>query len=237
VALTKVNKADVIKSLSAGLITFSESEARLNIQHVLKNTSGPMLFTEGITDEMILETAWTKLYPIKKRCFEIQNAFSCGFQRNLVKDNALYQNHPGRTFFSLFDFDEAYNDWSQLGQDVQTDPVLCLAKKRAGSESYALLLPVPAAGKIRKQVINPHTGGNYGNRSLLTIELLFLGIAGLDAFFTVDTDRTDGFIKFVSDSQKVTFARDVVPTIDAMHFSIFRPLFDFINSKCPTGTT
>lgn len=232
VALTKVNKANVIKSLSAGLITFSESEARLNIQHVLKNTFGPVLFTEGITDEMIFETARAKLYPSEKRCFEIQNAFSCGFQRNLVKDNALYQNHPGRTFFSLFDFDEAYNDWNQLGQDVQTDPVLCLAKKRAASDSYALLLPVPATGQIRQQVINPHTGGNYGNRSLLTIELLFHGIAGLDAYFTVDTERTDGFIKFVSDSQKVAFAKDVVPTIDAVHFSVFRPLFDFIKSKC-----
>jgi predicted ATPase len=235
VALTKVNKADVIKSLSAGLITFSESEARLNIQHVLKNTSGPVLFTEGITDEMILETAWAKLYPTEKRCFEIQNAFSCGFQRNLVKDNALYQNHPGRTFFSLFDFDEAYNDWNQLGQDVQTDPALCLAKKRATSESYALLLPVPATGQIHQQVINPRTGGNYGNKSLLTIELLFHGIGGLDAYFTVDTERTDGFIKFVSDSQKVTFARDVVPTIDAVHFAVFHPLFEFIKSKCAGG--
>jgi hypothetical protein len=235
VALPKVNKADVIKSLSAGLITFSESEARLNIQHVLKNTFGPVLFTEGITDEMILETAWTKLYPTEKRCFEIQNAFSCGFQRNLIKDNALYQNHPGRTFFSLFDFDEAYNDWNQLGQDVQTDPALCLAKKRANCESYALLLPVPATGKIRQQVINPHTGGNFGNKSLLTIELLFHSIAGLDAYFTVDTERTDGFIKFVSDSQKVTFARDVVPTIDAVHFAVFRPLFEFIKSKCDTA--
>ncbi|QWF70574.1 AAA family ATPase [Methylomonas paludis] len=237
VTLTKVNKADVIKSLSAGLITFTESEARLNIQHVLKNTSGPVLFTEGITDEMILETAWTKLYPTEKICFEIQNAFSCGFQRNLIKDNTLYQNHPGRTFFSLFDFDEAYNDWNQLGQDVQTDPGLCLVKKRSGCESYALLLPVPTNGQIRKQVINPHTGGNYGNRSLLTIELLFHGIAGLDAYFTVDTERTDGFIKFVSDSQKVTFARDVVPTIDVVHFAVFRPLFDFIKSKCVGGVT
>lgn len=235
VSLTKVNKADVIKSLSAGLITFSESEARLNIQHVLKNTSGPVLFTEGITDEMILETAWAKLYPTEKRCFEIQNAFSCGFQRNLVKDNALYQNHPGRMFFSLFDFDEAYNDWNQLGQDVQTDPALCLAKKRAASESYALLLPVPATGQIHQQVINPRTGGNYGNKSLLTIELLFHGIGGLDAYFTVDTERTDGFIKFVSDSQKVTFARDVVPTIDAVHFAVFHPLFEFIKSKCAGG--
>lgn len=235
VALTKVNKADIIKSLSAGLITFSESEARLNIQHVLKNTSGPVFFTEGITDEMILETAWQKLYPTVRRPFEIQNAFSCGFQRNLVKDNALYQNHPGRTFFALFDFDEAYNDWNQLGQDVQTDPALCLTKKRNGCESYALLLPVPVVGQIRGQVINPHTGGNFGGKSLLTIELLFHGVPGLDAYFTIDTERTDGFIKFISDSQKTTFARDVVPSLDATHFEAFRPIFDFVLSKCHQG--
>lgn len=232
VALTKVNKADIIKSLSAGLITFSESEARLNIQHILKNTSGPVLFTEGITDEMILETAWQKLYPTVKRPFEIQNAFSCGFQRVLVQNNVLYQNHPGRTFFSLFDFDEAYNDWNQLGQDVQTNPVLCLTKKRNGCESYALLLPVPVAGQIRGQVINPHTGGNFGNKSLLTIELLFHGVPGLDGFFTIDTERTDGFIKFISDGQKTTFAQTVVPTLDAEHFEVFRSIFDFIKSKC-----
>jgi predicted ATPase len=237
VVSTKVNKADVIKSLSAGLITFSESEARLNISHVLKNTTGPVLFTEGITDEMILETAWTKLYPTENRCFEIQNAFSCGFLRNLVKDNVLYQNHPDRKFFSLFDFDEAYNDWSQLGEDVQTNSALCLTKKRNGSESYALLLPVPVTGQIRKQVINPHTGGNFGNRSLLTIELLFYGVPGLDAYFIIDTMRTDGFIKFISDSQKTTFAKDIVPTLDAAHFAVFRPLFEFIKSKCVVVAT
>lgn len=232
VVVTKVKKADVIKSLSAGLISFSESEARLNIHHVLKNTTGAVLFTEGITDEMILETAWSKLYPTEQRNFDIQNAFSCGFLRNLVKDKTLYQNHAGRTFFALFDFDEAHNDWNQLGQDVQTDPCKCLVKKQAAYDSYALLLPVPATGNIRQQVINPHTGGNYGNRSLLTIELLFHGVAGLDGYFIVDTERTDGFIKFVSDSQKVTFAKDVVPIIDAAHFEAFRPIFDFIKSKC-----
>lgn len=227
----KVKKADVIKSLSAGLISFSESEARLNIHHVLKNTTGAVLFTEGITDDMILETAWSKLYPTEERNFEIQNAFSCGFLRNLVKDNTLYQNHPGRTFFSLFDFDEAYSDWNQLGQDVQTDPCQCLVKKHNAHESYAILLPVPANGQIHDQVINPHTGGNYGNRSLLTIELLFHGTPGLDQYFAVDTDRTDGFIKFASDSQKVTFAKDVVPILDAACFEVFRPMFEFIRSK------
>ena len=233
VVVTKVNKADVIKSLSAGLIAFSEGEARLNIHHVLKNTTGAIVFTEGITDEMILETAWTKLYPTETRNFEIQNAFSCGFLRNLMKDNSLYQNHPGRTFFSLFDFDEAYNDWNQLGQDVERDPCRCLVKKHGSHESYALLLPVPASGTIRQQVINPHSAGNYGNRSLLTIELLFHGIVGLDSYFVVDTERTDGFTKFVSDGQKVTFARDIVPSLDVACFDAFRPIFEFIRSICP----
>ncbi len=47
VKVSKVPRSEVITSLSAGLITFSESEARLNIQHNLRNTSGPVLFTEG----------------------------------------------------------------------------------------------------------------------------------------------------------------------------------------------
>jgi energy-coupling factor transporter ATP-binding protein EcfA2 len=232
VVVNKVTKSEVIKSLSAGLISFSESEARLNIHHVLKNTTKPVLFTKGITDEMILETAWGKLYPEEERPFEIQNAFSCGFLRNLVKDNTLYQNHVGRTFFSLFDFDEAHNDWKQLGNDVEVDPHKCLTKKHQTQESYAMLLPVPTSDPIRNQVINPDTGSTYGNKSLLTIELLFYGIPGLEQYFKVDTSRTDNFIKFVSDAQKVTFAKEVVPTIDVIYFEIFKPIFEFIKSKC-----
>lgn len=231
----KVRKADVNKSLSAGLISFSESDARLNIHYVLKNTTGAVLFTEGIADEMILETAWAKLFQTEERNFEIQNAFSCGFLCNLVIDNTLYQNHTGRTFFSVFDFDEAYNDWNQLGQNVQTDPCRCLVKKHNAHESFTTLLPVPDNGQIRNQIINPHTGGNYFNGSLPTIELLFHGVPGLDQYFVVDTDRTDGFIKFVSDGQKAASAKDVVPALDPACFEVCRPTFEFVKSKCPAG--
>lgn len=235
VKVSKVPKAQVITSLSAGLITFSESEARLNIQHVLRNTTGPVLFTEGITDEIILETAWLKLYPGIVRPFEIQNAFDCSFLRNLIKRNELYQKHPHRIFFALYDFDMAYNDWSQHGNDVEVDPYKGLVKKSTIHDSYAILLPVPSVDPIKSQVINPRTGGNFGNRSLLTIELLFHGIAGIESYFVVDAERTDGFIKFISDNQKAIFAETVVSTFAPARFEVFRPMFEFIKSKCPTA--
>lgn len=229
---TKANKSDVIKSLSAGLISFSEAEASLNIQHILKNTTGTILFTEGITDEMILETAWNKLYPSEERKFDLQNAFSSGFLRNLMNEESIYKNNVGRVFFSLFDFDEAFNDWKQLGEDVVTDPHKCLVKKKSKYDSYALLLPVPNTDLIKKQVINPQTQTNYGNKSLLTIELLFHGVPGLEKYFIEDVNRTDNFIKFISDGQKVHFAKDVVPTLDEKYFKVFEPIFEFIKTKC-----
>lgn len=118
IVVNKVNKADIIKSLSAGLISFSESEAHLNIHHALKNTTGAVLFTEGITDEMILETAWTKIFPAQKRSFAIQNAFDRIFLRNLFSREELEKNFPDRIMFALFDFDEAYDDWNGLKKKV-----------------------------------------------------------------------------------------------------------------------
>lgn len=228
VGTNKICKTEIIKSLSAGLISFNESEARLNINHVLRNTSGAVLFTEGITDEIILETAWQKLFGDEPRNFDIQNAFSCGFLRNLIKDKSLYDNHPDRVFFSLFDFDEAYNDWVQLGDLIESDPLKGLIKKHRKYDCYSMLLPAPATGAIHHQVISPHDGSTYEGRALLTIELLFHGIEGLEDYFVVDIKRTDGFIKFVSDNQKVKFAEQEIPKLDAQHFEILRPMFEFI---------
>tara|TARA_R110002074_G_scaffold378796_1_gene556746 strand:+ start:19962 stop:21800 length:1839 start_codon:yes stop_codon:yes gene_type:complete len=223
------DKGELIKSLSAGLITFSENEARLNISHVLKNTTGHVLFTEGVTDEIILETAWTKLNPHKKRLFEIQNAFDCGYLRNLVKRESLYADNPGRTFFALFDFDEAHGDWAQLGDLVEVDPRKCLIRKPNNRACYAMLLPVPVASTIKDQVVNPVTGQDYGAKSRLTIELLFHDVPGLDVHFEPDPTERDHCKRFVGD--KVRFAENVVPGLSTEHFEVFRPIFDFIESK------
>lgn len=233
--VSQAPKGEVITSLSAGLITFSESEARLNIQHILSNTTGPILFTEGITDELILDTAWAKLYPGVQCPFEIQNAFDCIFLANLLSRDELYTNHPSRKFFGVFDFDEAYNRWNGLSKvSVEADPEKCLTKKHATKEGYALLLPVPRSLSIKGQVLNAATGGTYKHNALLTIELLFHDVPGLSQHFAVDTERTDGFKKFIG--CKVAFAKQVVPSIDRAHFKVFEPIFDFIKSKCAQQT-
>lgn len=234
VVVTKASKADVIKSLSAGLISFSESEARLNIHHVLTNTSGAVLFTEGITDEMILETAWEKLYPTVKRGFEVQNAFDRGFLRNLFSRDELGVNFPGRTMFALFDFDEAFDDWNRLKKDcdLETDPCKGLSKQLKCKYHYAMLLPVPDIETVKQQVLDSKgKPWGKGSNSHLSIELLFYRDDLLGQWFRKKATPGGGeIIEFFGD--KVSFAKSFVPTLDAASFNVFAPIFEFVQSTC-----
>ena len=238
VVITKINKADVIKSLSAGLISFSESEARLNINHMLKSTTGPVLFTEGITDEMIVETAWSKLYPARKCAFEIQNAFDRIFLRNLFSRDELGINFPDRSMFALFDFDEAFDDWNGLKKklDLETDPCKGLSKQLKRKSHYAMLLPVPDIEALKRQVLDGNgKPWGKGSASHLSIELLFYTDDLLGRWFQKRATSGGGeIVEFVGD--KISFAKDFVPTLGAASFTIFHPIFDFIRSRSSAPT-
>ncbi|MBZ0097412.1 MAG: AAA family ATPase [Sulfuricella sp.] len=235
VVVTKVSRTDVIKSLSGGLISFSESEARLSINHVLKNTKGPVLFTEGITDEMIIEAAWAKLFPAVSCGFEVQSAFDRVFLRNLFSRNELEVNFPARTMFALFDFDEAFDDWNGLKKtcDLEADPYKGLSKQLTCKCHYAILLPVPNVEALKRQVLDS-TGKPWGkgSESHLPIELLFYREDLLGKWYQKKATSGGGeIVEFVGD--KVSFAKNFVPTLDAACFEVFRPMFEFIKSKCP----
>lgn len=231
---SKVNKSDIIKSLSAGLISFTEGEASLNIQNILKNTTGTVLFTEGITDEMILETAWDKLYPSEERKFDIQQAFDRIFLRNLFSRDEIQKNFPNRNMFALFDFDEAFDDWNGLkkSSDIVTDPFQGLTKQLKYTYHYASLLPVPVLEKIKKQVLNPsNIPWGKGSESHLSIELLFYKDEFLGSWFTEKSVSCGGtLLEFTGD--KVKFADEVVPNLNQEDFLILKPFFEFIKSKC-----
>ena len=237
VVIKKVKKSDVIKSLSAGLISFTEGEAQLNINHVLKSTSGPVVFVEGITDEIILETAWNKLYPGMERPFIIQSAFCRSVLYSLFSGDELSRSYKDRIMFAIFDFDEAYDNWNGLKptktSDEQNDPLKGLAKKLLHPNFYAMLLPVPDIDSIKPQVLDKD-GKPWGKGvdSHLSIELLFYRDDLLEQYYTKKATTGGGeIIEFTS--KKTKFANEVVPTFAAQHFEVFRPLFEFIKSKCP----
>jgi predicted ATPase len=223
------DKGELIKSLSAGLITFSEQEARLSLDFILANITGPVLFTEGPSDVLILETAWRKLNPDKACPVEIVQAFDRSFLRNTITRMSHPDKNTGRIIFALFDFDEAYQDWAQLGTPVEQDIEKCLTRKKGDRDIYSLLLPVPPGLSTRNQVWNARTGQSFGDESHLPIELLFRDVAGLERYFDVDPNDRAGWTRFIGD--KVKFAEERVPSIDTAHFEVFRPIFDFIESK------
>lgn len=229
VQVSATDKSSIVRSLSAGLIVFSEREARLNIYHNLKNTHGHVLMVEGVSDEIILETAWRKLNGGNaERNFDIISAYACTTLGRLMRDNDFYAKHPNRTMFALFDWDRAFNEWNDGGSDlIEDDAAKCLVKKRRNKPGYNLMLPVPQALSCRNQVIDPATGEHFKEHASLPIELLFIDTPGLENYFVVDHERPGGCMKF--QGNKVTFAKEVVPTLQPQSFEGFRPIFDFIN--------
>lgn len=174
--ITKVSRSEVIKVLSGGHIILTEAEARLNFKNILRNTSRPVLFTEGITDEMILEVAWSKLFPDTDILFDIQNAFDRHFLCNQFRRRELQDNHPRRLMFALFDFDEAYDDWNSLIEhsSIETDPFKGMIKKLEYQYHYAMLIPVPMIDVIKKQALDANdVPWGRGIDSHISMELIF----------------------------------------------------------------
>ena len=231
--ISKGDRSEVINSLSSGLIVFSEEEASLNINQALESSEGPVVFTKGVTDEIILGTAWKKLYPEVNCPFYIQSAFDRHFLRNLFSRDELRKNYPGRTMIALFDFDEAYDDWNGLkelkkGAYIEKDPFKGMCKQLICPNHYAFLLPVPNNDAIKPQVLKPD-GSIWGKGidSHLPIELLFYSEDLLEDWFEIKMKSGGGqVIEFTGD--KVGFAKVIISSLPRERFESLIPIFDLI---------
>lgn len=230
VACRKRSKKDVIHELSNSYIQYSEDESKLLIENVIRSSVRPILFVEGPTDVSILNTAHKKLYPNEDISVLVQDAFDRGFIKTLLARNEVFAAYPNKAIYALFDFDDAYDDWRQLGgEHLITDVARGLCRKLDGKNAHTFLLPVPD-NKIREQVwdeSNPVE--KVKPNRLCCVEHLFWGIDGLENWFR--SDEKTGQIKFMGDKHKVRFAKEIVPALDAEHFEILRPIFEFIRSR------
>lgn len=226
-------KAVAIKKLSADLIRYSEQDTLLSILNTVQIERKPVLFTEGSTDPIILKEAWYKLHE-EEMPFIPFYAFSCTYINQLLTDNRIHNEMGGLPIFALFDFDKAYDQWNGLNGDViESNPSQGMIKKWATGESYAFMLPVPTHADIQRQVIrDAATHETFGGDSCCEIEHLFFGQALAAGYFQTETCVGGSKIVFKADGEKTKFAKEVVPTLDAACFEVFRPLFEFIQSKC-----
>lgn len=111
-----------------------EAVRAFNIDAFLSDVTAAQLLvlTEGETDKIILDTAWSKLRPGHSKPFELRSALGGPNIRTTLKDDQLIHKMNGRKVVGLFDFDEAYNDWNGLwtkGGEVIGEEATGLIKK------------------------------------------------------------------------------------------------------------
>lgn len=226
-------KTIAVKRLSSDLIKYSEQEQLLSIINTIQIEHKPVLFTEGSTDPVIIKIAWYKLYN-EEIPFIPFYAFSCTYINQLITDNRIHNEMDGLPIFALFDFDKAFDQWNGLNGDVlEMDPFKGMIKKWTGGDTFAFMLPIPDNVDIQRQVIkNPDTGETFGGTSSCEVEHLFYGNPLTTDYFIEEACVGGHKIVFKSDGDKTKFAKEVVPNLDAACFEVFRPMFEFIKSKC-----
>lgn len=235
-----VSKDYAINQLSSNMIKYSEDEQILSILHSINVERKPIFFTEGSSDPEILKEAWSRLYSTPIPFIPIY-AFNCVYLRPLIQDERILNEIEKKPVFALFDFDEAYNEWNYLKEKwgaLETDPYKGLSAGDDAKKRYAFLLPVPSIPEVETLVIKDRaTKTHFAHKSRMGIEHLFYGDKRTHGYF--DTEKIPGGneILVFKDGSKTRFARELVPTLEAACFEVFRPMFDFIKSKCSTGTT
>ncbi|UPQ79642.1 AAA family ATPase [Flavobacterium azooxidireducens] len=232
--IRKECKEKIVNILTEGIATINVEDTKIGINYNISKTELPILFTEGITDKIILETAWSKLYG-NEMPFFIQDCFDASFLGNLFRraedaQDGIFVNYSDKIFIALFDFDqEGYNVWNGLKKKytmIEDNPKKALTIKHKSLNAYAILLPVPENKEIINQVIKSENL-TYENESILTIELLFYGIESLEQYFRKNKIKGGGeIIEFKG--KKRDFANSLI-ALNKDDFKHLIPIFEKVN--------
>ncbi|NBA87705.1 AAA family ATPase [Emticicia sp. CRIBPO] len=231
----KQNKKAAINALSSGLTSLTIEESSFGISYNIKKANKHILFTEGITDKIILETVWKKLYPEKEMNFYIQDCFSASFLGQLFnsgdqKPDGIFHQFIELKMIALFDFDSAgYGNWNRNKKfpvDIEKDPRKGLTKFNNGN-GYMMLLPVPSIDAISKNVIISETE-TYEEKSSLTIEGLLFDCEGLKDYFKAIPSPGGNVVYEIIAGKKREFSSRI-SQLDAAAFVHFKALFEKID--------
>ena len=225
--IEKQSKAAAISILSDGVVSpLFKGDTILRMEYDLRKP-GPILLVEGMTDVLILDRAWKKLYCEQDKRFLLFSCLCASILKGVLDNDAVFSGRESSLVFALFDFDnEGYHKWNGLNPkkwETVPDAPLRRVKKHKARPWYAMLLPVPSGLESQS---NPEESGG----PCIDIELLFYNKEGVDSdFFETKPTIGDGKIIVFRDD-KTRFAKRV-DSLPAAAFENFRPIFEFINSK------
>ncbi len=182
-----------------------------------------ILYVEGITDKIILETAWNKLNFNKQMPFLIEPRDGHKNVKTALDINSCYILHPKIIYVGLFDFDDAFNSWNGLNKE-NWDKINCnvtLLKKHKKNNAFAMILPIP-------EFRTNQADENFANSSILSLELLFTDeVLGTNISPIKSRPNPDSRIKdFIGDKTK--FANKT-KLFEKTAFSEFEKIFDIID--------
>ncbi|MEC7784275.1 MAG: ATP-binding protein [Bacteroidota bacterium] len=230
----KEKRNTAVQTLSNGLASLTFEDGNFGITYNLKKTNKHIVFTEGVTDKIIIELAWKKLYANEEMPFLIQDSFSASFLGSLFnqgdqKPDGIFIQFPERKLIALFDFDSAgYSNWNRKKKFptiTENNPRKCLVRTN-GKNGYLLLLPVSEQQPIKDLVIKNHNE-TFKDKSNLTIESLFLNAPNfMEEYFEKESVIGGGSL-FLFKKDKREFALNL-EDLDPKYFNEFIPLFEQI---------
>jgi predicted ATPase len=200
-----------------------EAVRAFNIDAFLSEVAAAQLLvlTEGETDKIILDTAWSKLRPRQPKPFELRSALGAPTIRTTLKDDQLIHKMNGRKVVGLFDFDDAYNDWNGLwtkvGEVIGEEATGLIKKHPTADSLWAMLLPVPS---FRQTFANQTLKGN----SILSIEFMFADVDHIPGLTTIKPLAAGQKMPKIVDGKKRDFATHVA-NLAPDRFAAFEPLF------------
>lgn len=225
----------------------SKIETRLlDLEKEINEINKPALVTEGKTDVLILNTAWSKLFPDTTTPFQIfpadnrtdnsgGNGGYTGLNRLLESVRPNSKIHIG-----LYDCDTAGKEsgYDKLTNNFQEVNINGIALKRhQNNRSFAILLPAVDEYTTKfKEADNLQIEFYFGQdeiRKRISARGLVLNKGKIEHKIRGKLIHTEECEKIeymtIDSNSKVYFAEHIVPTLGLNSFERFKVLFDLIN--------